>query len=236
MTLSEVNQAAVNAAVDRAAIDWAAVDTVMLDMDGTVLDLAFDNHFWRVVVPQRYAQQHGLDPQRAWAELEPHFRKLQGRLEWYCLDHWSGVTRLDLAAIKREVRHDIRPLAGSLAFLDAVRASGRPLWLVTNAHVNSWMVKLEHTGLRHRFDEVICSHDFGAPKESADFWTRFSARHPFDPRRVLFVDDSLPVLRAARHFGLPQTVAVRRPDSTQQAQRVEEFPAVDALAELLPIA
>jgi putative hydrolase of the HAD superfamily len=217
------------------AVNWAAVDCVMLDMDGTVLDLAFDNHFWRVVVPQRYAQLHKLSAKQAWAELEPHFRNLQGRLEWYCLDHWSGITRLDLAAIKREVRHDIRPLAGSLSFLDAVRASDRPLWLVTNAHVDSWAVKLEHTGLRNHFDEVICSHDFGAPKESPEFWTRFAAKHAFDPPHTLFVDDSLAVLEAARDFGVGQTVAVRRPDSTQEARIVDAFPAVNGIADLLPV-
>jgi putative hydrolase of the HAD superfamily len=219
-----------------AAVDWSLVDHVMLDMDGTILDLAFDNHFWRVVVPQRYAQAHGVTTEQAREILTPHFRDLQGRLEWYCLDHWSGLTRLDLAAIKREVRHDIRPLAGSLRFLDAVRAAGKPLWLVTNAHAGSWMVKLEHTGLRHHFDEVICSHDFGAPKENAQFWARFVDRHPFEKARSLFVDDSLPVLRAAREFGIGQTLAIRRPDSTQPLRTVDEFAAVDGLVDLLPIA
>ncbi len=217
-------------------VNWGAVDTVMLDMDGTVLDLAFDNHFWRTVVPERYARTHSVTLDRAHADLEPHFQSLQGRLEWYCLDHWSGITRMDLAALKREVRHDIRPLEGSLEFLDAVRGSGRPLWLVTNAHANSWMIKLEHTGLRHHFDQVICSHDFGAPKETADFWTRFEMRHPFDAQHTLFVDDSLPVLRAARSYGIGQTIAVRRPDSTRPAREIDEFAAVDRIADLLPLA
>jgi putative hydrolase of the HAD superfamily len=217
------------------AVDWSRIDCVMLDMDGTILDLAFDNHFWRVVVPQRYAQAHGVTVEQARETLAPHFRELQGRLEWYCMDHWSSLTRLDLAAIKREVRHDIRPLEGSLQFLDAVRASGKPLWLVTNAHAGSWVVKLEHTGLRHRFDEVVCSHDFGAPKENPLFWTRFVERHPFDKQRALFVDDSLPVVRAAQAFGIGQTVAIRRPDSTQPLRTVDGFVAVDGLVDLLPI-
>lgn len=217
-------------------VDWRRIDQVMLDMDGTILDLAFDNRFWRVVVPERYAQEHGVSVQQARDILEPHFRNLQGRLEWYCMDHWSGLTRLNLAAIKHEVRHDIRPLEGSLRFLDAVRGCGKPLWLVTNAHVDSWVVKLEHTGLRHYFDEVVCSHDFGAPKENPLFWSRFMERHPFARERALFVDDSLPVLRAARQFGIGQVVAVRCPDSGQPQRSVDDFIAVDGLADLLPIA
>ena len=31
--------------------DWAHIDTVLLDLDGTLLDLAYDNHFWLEIVP-----------------------------------------------------------------------------------------------------------------------------------------------------------------------------------------
>lgn len=207
----------------------------MLDMDGTVLDLAFDNHFWREVVPERYGRSKGISIEDARAELEPHFTSLQGRLQWYCLDYWSELTRLDLAALKAEVRHRIAPLQGAEDFLRAVRNSGRKLWLVTNAHRNSWSLKLEQTGLGPWFERVICSHDFHAPKEDGNFWTRLHARHPFEARRVLFVDDSLPVLRAARAYGIGQLVAIRKPDTTQPAREITELPAVERLADLLPV-
>lgn len=216
-------------------LPWTEIDYVLLDMDGTVLDLNFDYRFWYEWVPARYAAANGLSVDAARAELEPHFTRLQGRLEWYCMDHWSGVTRLDLAALKREMRHDIRPLAGSLAFLDAVRAAGKALWLVTNAHVDSWLVKLEHTGLRHHFDEIVCSHDFGAPKEDLRFWQRFNAKHPFDATRSVFVDDNLPVLRMAQTYGIGYPVAIRRPDSQRPARLITEFASVEGLAELLPL-
>lgn len=32
-------------------IAWKEIDTVLLDMDGTLLDLNFDNHFWKEFVP-----------------------------------------------------------------------------------------------------------------------------------------------------------------------------------------
>jgi putative hydrolase of the HAD superfamily len=97
------------------------------------------------------------------------------------------------------------------------------------------MVKLDHTGLRHHFDEVVCSHDFGAPKESAAFWERFLARHPFDAGHSLFVDDNLSVLRAARSFGVGQLVAVRKPESNGPLRDTGEFAGVDAIVDLLPI-
>ena len=38
-------------------IDWSRIDTVLLDMDGTLIDLRFDNHLWNVVVPDRCANR-----------------------------------------------------------------------------------------------------------------------------------------------------------------------------------
>jgi GMP/IMP 5'-nucleotidase len=218
-----------------AQIDWRSVDHVLLDMDGTVLDLAFDNHFWRDLVPERFAAARGITLEQARAELTPHFESLRGRLEWYCLDYWTELTRLDLASLKAEIRHRIQPLEGSEEFLRAVKASGRPLWLVTNAHRNSWSLKIEQTGLGTWFDRIVCSHDFRAPKEAPEFWTRLAAAHPFDARRALFVDDSLPVLRAARDFGIGQSLAICWPDSSRAASEVTELPSVQCLRDLLPV-
>jgi 5'-nucleotidase len=217
-------------------VDWSRIDQVMLDMDGTVLDLAFDNHFWLKLLPARYAERHGLSLDEAHARLNPHFKGLQGRLEWYCLDHWSQLTGLDVAALKAEARERIAPLPGSTAFLSAVRASGRPLWLVTNAHRNSWELKMRHTGLAERFDRILCAHDFGMPKEDPRFWPTLAARHPFDPARALFVDDSLPVLRTAREYGFAAVVAVLNPDTTLPKRKaVEGFVGVEGLEGLLPV-
>ncbi|MGH8506190.1 MAG: GMP/IMP nucleotidase [Stenotrophobium sp.] len=216
-----------------AVIDWSAVELVLLDMDGTVLDLAYDNYFWGELLPQRYAQLHGLTLEQSRRELEPKFTAVQHTLPWYCTDYWSAQTGLNLAALKRETRHLIGPLAGSVEFLHAVRNSGRPIWLATNAHRDSWTLKLEHTGLATLFDRIVCSHDYGVPKEDPRFWHTLQARHPFAPARALFVDDSLPVLRAAREHGIGQVVAISHPDSQQPPREIEDFPAVPRLLSLL---
>jgi len=83
------------------------------------------------------------------------------------------------------------------------------------------------------FDAVYSSHTFGAPKESADFWPRLQAAEPFALGRTLFVDDSLPVLRAAEEFGVAWLRAVRRPDTGQPPQTTGPYPGVDRIADLL---
>ncbi len=214
---------------------WQDIDHVLLDMDGTILDLAFDNYFWAELVPQRYALARGLSVQAAMDELRPQFVAIEHTLPWYCTDHWSRVTGLNLAALKREVRERVAFIGGSLGFLEAIKASGRPLWLVTNAHRDSWQVKLEQVGLATLFDAIVSSHDYGAPKEDARFWDALQAQHPFDRQRALFADDSLPVLRAARAYGIGHVVAMRRPDSTMPARLITEFESAEGLGALLPL-
>ena len=218
--------------VDGARFEWSTVDTVLLDMDGTLLDLRFDNLFWQQVVPDRYGEVHGLAPDEARRQLEPRFAAKQGTLEWYCLDYWSRELGLDIARLKEEVEDHIDFLPDVPDFLRAVRAAGKRLVLVTNAHRSSLAVKLRRTRLAEYLDAIHSSHDLGLPKEHADFWGRLRDLEPFEPARTMLVDDSLPVLRAAHAYGLGRVVAIRRPDSTRPARTIVDFHAVDGLAEL----
>jgi 5'-nucleotidase len=212
---------------------WHEIDTVLLDMDGTLLDLRFDNYFWLELLPQRYAARHGLTPEGAQAVLAPRFAAKQGTLDWYCTDFWTQELSLDIAQLKHEVRERVCFLPGAEEFLRQVRARGPRMALVTNAHRDSLAVKTGQTGVIRYFDAVVSSHDFGVPKESARFWVEVQARLEFDSARTLFVDDSLAVLRAARAHGIGHIYAVSRPDSAFDRRTIEEFASVEAIGELL---
>jgi HAD superfamily hydrolase (TIGR01509 family) len=215
--------------------DWSRVDSALLDMDGTLLDLDFDNHFWRERIPLRYAEVHGMSVEAARQELVPRFAARQGTLEWYCTDFWSGDLGFDVATLKHELREGIRYLPGAPDFLKAVRSAGKRLVLVTNAHHDSLEIKAAHTGLAEHFDLLISSHSLGFPKEDPRFWQALDLRGVYEPKRSLFVDDSLPVLRAARRHGVSQVFAVARPDSTLPPHVIDEFPAVHSVSDLLPV-
>ena len=150
-------------------IYWENIDSVFLDMDGTLLDLNFDNHFWLDFVPQRYAERNGLTPDEAKTILLPKFRAMEGRLEWYCLDYWSERLDFDIPAMKSEISGLIAVLPHVIEFLDAVRAIGKRVVLVTNAHRKSLGLKLDKTRLQVFFDAIVSSHDLGIPKEEPGF-------------------------------------------------------------------
>lgn len=220
--------------VSRHPFEWADYDTVLLDMDGTLLDLRFDNYFWQELIPARYAALHGLSHELAVEVLTPRFASVRGTLEWYCLDHWSRELGIDVAALKREAEDHIDFLPDVPDFLAAVRELDKRAVLVTNAHRGSLAVKLARTGLDRYMDAIHSSHDLGLPKEDPRFWGRLREIEPFEPARTLLVDDSLPVLRAAHAFGMARVVAILRPDSTRPPVSVPDFHGVQSVTELLP--
>lgn len=215
------------------SLPWHQIDTVLLDMDGTLLDLHFDNHFWLKHLPQRYAEHHGISLALAEAELLPLFRQHAGTLNWYCTDFWSRELKLSIRELKREVAHLIALRADAELFLRALREAGKRVVLITNAHRDSLSLKMERVELAPWFERLISSHDYGFPKENQQFWFALRQDVDFDPARSLFIDDSLPILRSAGQFGVAHLLAVRQPDSQAGPKDTEEFEAVEDYRELL---
>jgi putative hydrolase of the HAD superfamily len=217
------------------APEWHEIETVCLDMDGTVLDLRFDNMFWLDVLPRRWGEARGLDAPTSIATLKARFDAKRGTLDWYCIDHWSEELGFDIAALKSELRAEIRYLPGAIDFLDRMRAIGKRTLLTTNAHPISLAIKKEQVGLDRHFDELVSSHEFGVPKESPEFWIRLARGHGVLASSTLFVDDSAAVLAAAREAGVRWLYQVLQPDSTLPAHVVSPgIAGIRALADLAP--
>jgi len=214
-------------------IDWNKIETVLLDMDGTLLDLNFDNHFWKEFVPLTFAEQKGISKALAKQQLEPQFKSMEGRLEWYCLDYWSHVLQLDIAGLKAEISGLIAVLPHVTEFLEKLRQSPQTVLLVTNAHRDSLGLKLEKTCLQPFFDGIISSHDLGLPKERPEFWGLLQQQQPFDKQTTLLIDDSLAVLNSARLFGIVHLICMNKPDSKQPKKDLTGYPAIEDFRELM---
>ncbi len=215
-------------------IEWNNIETVLLDMDGTLLDLNFDNHFWQEFVPLRYAEQNALTIDQAKRQLVPQFKEMEGKLEWYCLDYWSEELKLDIAGLKAEISGLIAVLPHVTEFLSALQQSPMQLILVTNAHRAALDIKMGKTCLQPFFDQIISSHDYGCPKESQAFWERLYQQQGFDREKTLLVDDSLAVLRSARLYGIRHLVSIIRPDSKAEKREITDFYAINDFRELMP--
>lgn len=215
-------------------LDWHRIETVLLDMDGTLLDLHYDNHFWLHHVPQRFAEKHCLPFDEAHRRLMTRYQSVAGTMQWYCMDYWTSELDLDIETLKQEVAHLIAVHPHVAPFLERVRSRGKRVVLVTNAHHKSLALKMAKTGLDCYFDAMICAHEFGIPKEHPDFWQGLQRRETFSPAATLLIDDSLPVLRSARAYGIAHLLAVYRPDSRQPRKNVEDFAAIEDFSQITP--
>ena len=216
-------------------VNWDKIDTILLDMDGTLLDLYFDNYFWREHVPKRYAELHSTTVEDAKRTLMPIFRGKEGTIDWYCVDYWTHRLGLDIALLKQEVDHLIAVHPYVIDFLDQLNSAHKKVALVTNAHQKSLMLKMDKTNLHQHIEHIICAHDFGIPKENPEFWDKLHNQLPFAKRRTLLIDDSLSVLRSARQHGIEHLLAVYEPDSQDRRRDVAEFEAIESFAQIMPV-
>ena len=205
----------------------------MLDMDGTVLDLAYDNYMWLTHVPERYAEANDMSPEEARNMLYAEFRKANGDLRWYCIDHWSEYLDLDIIQLHRDHNHRIGFLPGAREFLEVVRERHIRVLMVTNSHVETLNLKDEVTGVTEYFDGIHSSHNFGYAKERQEFWHALREAENFDPATTMFVDDTHSVLRSAATYGVEQPVAISRPDTSMPHRESGDFVEVEGVKDLL---
>ena len=216
-------------------VDWQVIETVLLDMDGTLLDLHFDNYFWQEYLPLRYAQIKGVEAQAAKHHIVTQTRKIEGSLNWYCTDYWSEMLGIDVVELKHEVSHKVAIRPFCIDFLDALRAAGKDVVMVTNAHHDSLALKMDKTQLADKFDRLITVHEFSLPKEDPQCWHEVHKRHPFTAQHTLLIDDNLHALQSAREYGIGNLLAICQPDSQAPRREISDFDAIHSFDEIMPI-
>ncbi|MGH1431349.1 MAG: GMP/IMP nucleotidase [Neptuniibacter sp.] len=215
-------------------IDWQNIDTVLLDMDGTLLDLHFDTFFWLEHLPLRYAEIHKMDAEDAREWLHERIMQQQGTLNWYCLDYWTQDLNVPITELKHEIAEKISFRPHVQDFLRALKDEKIRAVIVTNAHQDSLSLKIKKTGLDKLVDGVICSHDFRMPKEDPMFWDKLQEVEAFDKQRTLLIDDSFSVLNSAREYGIRYLLSIVQPDSQQPKRDMKDFAAIEHFDEILP--
>ena len=215
-------------------INWNEIDTVLLDMDGTLLDRHFDDHFWLEHVPKRYSAERDMPLEEAKELLYGFFRSQENTLNWTDLDYWSDRLGLDIPLLKMEVDHMIAVHPFVVEFLLFLKQHGKGIYLVTNAHSKTLALKMRKTRLGPYFDGIVSAHDLGLPKEDPEFWGRLKGRIPYDPGRTLLGEDSETNLTTAASYGIEYLVYVSRFSSNVVPIASKRFSSIHYFNQLIP--
>ncbi|MFA7061521.1 MAG: GMP/IMP nucleotidase [Pedobacter sp.] len=215
-------------------IDWNAIDTVLLDMDGTILDRHFDDHFWLEHVPKRWAAHTGTTLEFARKHLYALFRSQENTLNWTDLDYWSDRLKLDIPLLKKELEHLIAVHPFVVEFLMFLKQHRKAVWLVTNAHSKTLDLKLKTTRIGTYFDGIISAHQVGLPKEDNQFWWALQKFIDYDPSRTMLGEDSETNLTTADLFGIRYLIYISRYNSTIQPQASQRFASIEYFSSLIP--
>ena len=217
-------------------IDWQNINTVFLDMDGTLLDLHFDNHFWLEHMPKRYAEKHDITTEEASKALSQKTKAIEGSLNWYCLDYWEEKLDMDIVELKHEVAERIAIRSNVIEFLNHLRALNKRIVLLTNAHHKTIQLKFSYAKIEQHFDHIITSHDVGLAKEQEGFWQALEKIEDFSKTSSLFIDDNLDVLNTAHEYGVEYLLAIHQPDSQQAIKDTGKFTAIECYTQLMTVA
>ena len=207
--------------------DWQNIDTVLLDMDGTLLDLHFDSHFWLEHLPDVVANHRGIDRKQALDSLRPIFEGHAKTLNWYCVHFWSEQVGFDIMPHKHEVSDRIAYRETAEVFLRECNKHSDDVRMVTNSHREVLKLKIQVTQIDQYFPQMLCSNELGHPKEEDAFWRVLHEHTPFDPNKTLLVDDNEDVLESAERYGIKHLYSIAQPDSSRARQSDSRFPMID---------
>lgn len=176
----------------------------LVDMDGVLLDIAYDNFFWQRHIPQIYANEKGCDLDQAIKITHTLFHYKKGSRDWYDLDYWSNILGIDIVKEKKSELSvsKIKIKDGVIDVLIELKNRGMKLFLVTNAHRKTLDLKLEKYPLHKYFDEAISAHDFNYIKEDIQFWYLLRNYLNIDYNETILVEDTMTNIQSARNSKL----------------------------------
>lgn len=208
---------------------------LLLDLDGTILDLYFDNHFWQQHLCQTFAAHNHIPLLKAQQHIGSLIATTAGTLPFYDVDYWSAVLKLDIIALKIQQQHLLSLHAGALLFLQTAQAAKMPCYLISNAHPRTLAFKLARVPLADFFVKTISAFAYHACKEQRAFWQRFLADCALNPADCAFFDDNLAAITQAQQARIGQVFAIDRPDSRAPAnqRRIKGARHIDFLADLI---
>ena len=185
------------------------IECLLIDMDGVILDNAYDNDFWQNQIPEVIADSKGIafdDAKRLAIQI---FNYKKNTKDWYDVDYWSNMLNIDIEAQKRSEKSFSRiSLYDGVIDTLSVLKNKTKMILITNAHRKTLNIKLEKYNLTPYFDEMVCSHELNYVKEDIQLWYMLRSKYRLDYEKTLLVEDTINNINVGLSAGISGAIYV----------------------------
>jgi len=185
------------------------IECLLIDMDGVILDNAYDNDFWQNQIPEVIADNKGIafdDAKRLAIQI---FNYKKNTKDWYDVDYWSNMLNIDIEAQKRSEKSfsRISLYDGVIDTLNVLKNKTKMI-LITNAHRKTLNIKLEKYNLTPYFDEMVCAHELHYVKEDIQLWYMLRSKYRLDYEKTLLVEDTINNINVGLSAGISGAIYV----------------------------
>jgi|TARA_B110000014_G_C20049531_1_gene545880 putative hydrolase of the HAD superfamily len=185
------------------------IECLLIDMDGVILDNAYDNDFWQNQIPEVIADSKGIafdDAKRLAIQI---FNYKKNTKDWYDVDYWSNMLNIDIEAQKRSEKSFSRiSLYDGVIDTLSVLKNKTKMILITNAHRKTLNIKLEKYNLTPYFDEMVCAHELNYVKEDIQLWYMLRSKYRLDYEKTLLVEDTINNINVGLSAGISGAIYV----------------------------
>ena len=185
------------------------IECLLIDMDGVILDNAYDNDFWQNQIPEVIADSKGIafdDAKRLAIQI---FNYKKNTKDWYDVDYWSNMLDIDIEAQKRSEKSFSRiSLYDGVIDTLSVLKNKTKMILITNAHRKTLNIKLEKYNLTPYFDEMVCAHELNYVKEDIQLWYMLRSKYRLDYEKTLLVEDTINNINVGLSAGISGAIYV----------------------------
>jgi putative hydrolase of the HAD superfamily len=202
---------------------------ILSDLDGVILDLAYDKKFWELWLPEQVTRQTNKSIEEAKAEIMTEIDIQRGTLNFYDLNYWDDLLNVDCMQIFQEKEERCSYLAGSYEALQRLSTLKNPKYILTNGDPRIQEYKAETQNFLEFFDSIFYSMHVGYPKESKEFWALARHNLNLDFEDTIFIDDDFKVATAAAKAGIKQVAWITPGKNRILQNKVETFASLSDL-------